>query len=180
MSKWTIRDFSKLWKTKIERLRGDQYLKIYGQVGSQFFEVLEFAKFDEKIDGDKSLIKVSLTDFTEAPASYARRVLLGSAGRVVTWRGDPLYVLEQGRDALSFIASREGISVRFLLQACRQGELGRQIAQKIKKRERSERKSLEIAIAAREERIADLNSEIAALTLERNHLARELAARGAE
>jgi hypothetical protein len=175
-----LNEFLGDWKSAAAQLENGEFLPIYATADGKRFEVLRFSLFDEEVDGEKALIPTPVTSFTDRPAYYVHRTLYGSAARVLTRRDVRKFVLETGPEATEYLAARDGISPRALVRATRQGDQGRRLARRVKSSERKKQTALTWEIEVRDETIEELQAEIAALTAERNHLARELAARGSE
>ena len=89
-------------------------------------------------------------------------------------------MLEPGAGSLEWVADTEGVSVRELAQAVREGALGRRVAQLVQRRERRSREVLEAQVQALRERAEDAEAEAALRWAELRARERDLARYGAE
>ena len=180
MPTFSFKDFTTSWRDVIDSTPTDRYGHVVAGVGGVDFNILTVSHFDDDVDGDRTLIETASRDFDDGSAYFTHITRDALVGRVITHRGRPRYVIEPGPDALDYIATREGVSVKRLIRAAREGELGRRLAAVAIREEKHKRVMAEATTITLNGRIKDLEDEIGLLVTERNHLQRELARRGAE
>jgi len=125
------------------------------------YEVLLLSIYDPDIDEAESLLTTSRA-FTNAVALYSRRTRDTGVGRIITNKGTPKYVLEQGREALLWGAAIEGVNLDRWMKAARQSHSWRGIERRVKKELKEKQLNL-LREKAIENRLSELAEEKSSL-----------------
>ena len=96
------------------------------------YEILKVVLFDPSVDGGRKLARITSRDFDNKVALYSHRTRDTGLARVITNKGRPRYLIEQGRDALKWAAVVEGMPVAHLIATTREGASGLGQFQRIK------------------------------------------------
>ncbi|MER8817197.1 hypothetical protein NKJ36_25040 [Mesorhizobium sp. M0142] len=126
------------------------------------------------------MVRTSAREFDDKVALFSHLTRDIGLVRVITIRGRPRFVLEPGADVLDWAADVEGVSVRELAQAVREGSLGRRVARLVQRHERRSRQVVEAQVQALRERAEDAEAEAALLRAELSVRERDLARFGAD
>lgn len=125
------------------------------------FELLRLSRYSAKFDGDKLALHTSIRAFDSMPVEMSRRTRDLGVARFITDKGKPIFVLEPGADVLKWMAIRERVAERELINIARRGEVGRAVRRKDRRALKASRQESEATISAYKERIHELKSELA-------------------
>jgi hypothetical protein len=136
--------------------------------GDDPFELLRLSRYSEKFDIDKMALRTSIRAFDETPVEMSRRTRDLGIARFITNNGKPIFVLEPGADVLEWMAAREEVSERELLNIARRGELGRLVRRKDRRALKASQQESEATIRAYQEHIHELESNLSQTRVELN------------
>ena len=137
------------------------------------YEVMTVALFDPAVDEGRKLARVTSRDFDNKVALYSHRTRDTGLARVITNKGRPRYLIEQGGAALAWAAAVEGMSIAHLTAATREGAIGLGHLQRILPMKRPLGRLKGLAEALRQ-RIFEAEQEINALQSELRVVDREI------
>jgi hypothetical protein len=147
---------------------GEEYVVI-GQMrddDDEPFELLKLSRYSARFDADKLALHTSIRVFDNMPVEMSRRTRDLGIVRFITKKGTPIFVLEPGADVLRWMAIREGIPERELVNIARRGEVGRAVRRKDRRALKSSRQEAEATIRAYKEHIHSLESQLAQAKLD--------------
>ena len=87
------------------------------------------SNYNPLLDGEKIYVSMPTSSFEAQVANYSRRTAEVGLARVITTKGAPRFILEQGPEALEWLAFLEGMDVGRLSNAMRSGSLWRDVAE---------------------------------------------------
>lgn len=167
------------WRRIAADVPEGHYQPITVERGDRTYEILRVSAFDLELDGERRVVRTGAREFDDKVALYSHLTRDIGLIRVIAMRGRPQYVLEPGADVLNWAADVEGVSLRELAQAVREGALGRHVARLVQRRERRSREFVEAQVQALRERAEDAEAEAALLWSELRARERDLARSGA-
>ena len=103
---------------------GEHLLAITGTWREYEYEVLRVLQFNPAVDGGRKVSRIASRDFDNKVALYSHRTRDTGIARVITNKGRPAYIIEQGKQALEWAAVAEGMSIAHLSAATREGAIG--------------------------------------------------------
>lgn len=124
------------------------------------------AAYDAEIDGDRRAIRTGARAFDDKTALYTHLTRDTGVIRHITMRGQPRYVLESGSEAVEWAADVEGVSVRELAHAVRDGALGREVARMVRRGVRAAREMAEAQETALRQLVRLVEAEVRTLRAE--------------
>lgn len=154
------------WRGIAEGVAAGRYEAITADLAGTTYEILRVSAFDSSIDGDRRAVRTGARAFDDKTALYTHLTRDTGVVRFITMRGSPTYVLEPGSDAVEWAAAVEGVSVREMAQAVREGALGREVARLVRRGERHARDILTAQVDALEQRALDAEGEAELLRAE--------------
>ncbi len=125
------------------------------------FELLRLSRYSAKFDADKLALHTSIRAFDSMPVEMSRRTRDLGVARFITDKGKPIFVLEPGADVLKWMAIRERVAERELINIARRGEVGRAVRRKDRRALKASQQETGATVSAYEERIRELKSELA-------------------
>ncbi|ESY96673.1 hypothetical protein [Mesorhizobium sp. LNHC229A00] len=149
------------WREVAEEVPAGRYVPINVERDGVSYEILRISNFDPQIDGERRFVRTGAREFDDRVALFTHLTRDIGLVRVISLRGRPRWVLEPGADSLEWLADVEGVSVRELSLAAREGALGRRVAGLVRRRERRSREVLEAQVQALRERAEDAEAEAA-------------------
>ena len=167
----SLREWVNDWRATADDISDGEQRGITMRHDGQDYEVLTVRAYEAEIDEGRKLARTVSRAFDNQVALYSRRTRDTGLARVITKRGEPSIVLEQGPEALKWAAAIEGMSVPVLIAATRDGALGRGVAKSRRgRRSRDELEEIAEALSARkfdaEQEATDLQSELKAVEYE--------------
>ncbi|MER9638362.1 hypothetical protein [Mesorhizobium sp. M0228] len=132
------------WREVAEEVPAGDYAPINVERDGVSYEILRISNFDPQIDGERRCVRTGAREFDDRVALFTHLTRDIGLVRVISLRGRPRWVLEPGADSLEWVADVEGVSVRELTLAAREGALGRHVARLLRRRERRSREVLDL------------------------------------
>ncbi len=176
----SMTEWLRKWRGIANALEEGIYESITVQRGDEIYEVLRVSIFDQEIDGGKHYVVTPSTDFEDQLAALSRRTRETGLTRVITAKGKPRFILEQGTDALEWMAAVEGVKLENLISATRNGSLWRSIARRVARGEKVKQRLLEAQVEELKEYAREAEYETQRLALELRSAEKELSRHGAE
>ena len=167
----TLPEWLRDWRGIAEGVLAGHYEPITAEREGTVYEIMRISAFDAEIDGERRAVRTGARAFDGKTALYTHLTRDTGVVRFITMRGSPTYVLEPGSDAFEWAADIEGVSMREMALAVREGALGREVARLVKRGERRSREVLAAQVAALKQRAEDAEDE--ALMLRAEFKARE-------
>lgn len=171
----TLPEWLRDWRGIAERVTAGHYEAITVEREGTTYEIMRISAFDQEIDGDRRAVRTGARTFDDKTALYTHLTRDTGVVRFITMRGNPTYVLEPGSDAFEWAADVEGVSVREMALAVREGALGREVARLVRRGERRSRDILAAQVAALKQRAEDAEDEALMLRAELKARERDLA-----
>lgn len=171
----TLPEWLRDWRTIAEQVQAGHYEPITAEREGTAYEIMRISAFDQEIDGDRRAVRTGARTFDGKTALYTHLTRDTGVVRFITMRGNPTYVLEPGSDAFEWAADIEGVSVREMALAVREGALGREVARLIRRGQRRSSDILAAQVSALKQRAEDAEDEALMLRAELKARERDLA-----
>jgi hypothetical protein len=171
----TLSGWLRDWRNIAENVPVGNYEEITVELDGTTYEIMRISAFDQEIDGDRRAVRTGARIFDDKTALYTHLTRDTGVVRFITMRGSPTYVLEPGADVIEWAAAVEGISVREMAAAVREGALGKKVARLVKRGQRHAREVLVAQVTGLQQRAEDAEHEVAMLRLELRARERDLA-----
>lgn len=178
-----FKDWVNDWRYHVRRLEeaaerqgqaSDARIGITFEWRGREYEVMTVALFDPVFDEGRKLARITSRDFDNKVALYSHRTRDTGLARVVTNKGKPRYLIEQGEQAAEWATVVESMPATHLAAAVREGSLGLGKLQRILNSSRARDGLRQLAESARH-RIFEAEQEIKALQLELSMIDHEVA-----
>ena len=159
----SLADWLRDWRRIAERVSPGHYDSITTERDGREYEILRISAYDAEIDGDRQAVRTGARAFDDKTALYTHLTRDTGVIRHITMRGQLRYVLEPGSDSVEWAADVEGVSVRELAHAVRDGVLGREVARIVRRGVRASREMAEAQEMALRQRVRSAEAEVRTL-----------------
>ena len=127
---------------------------VYVSIVLKRYEVLRVSLYHPEIDGDRRVVQTPSRKFDDKVAQYSRITRDTGMVRVITVTGKRKFMLEPGGASMEWMAAEEGVSLRELMWAIRDGVVWRRIAKRVKAE-----KNMDVLLEAQEDELELLVTE---------------------
>ena len=156
----TLQAWLRDWRRIADSAAPGRYESITTERDGRQYEILRISSYDAEIDGERRAVRTGARTFDDKTALYTHLTRDTGVIRLITMRGQPRYVLEPGSEAVEWAADVEGVSVRELAHAVREGGLGREVARIVRHGVRASREMAAAQATALRRRAASADAEV--------------------